>query len=392
MWDRCVRAALATLVLCVALAGGQSLAQTVPAPPPMTINSLRSVDSSGTLGAPGDTVQVQLNGGLAVVLDNPEPTLDPTKFVLVLDGRPIPKLKDTTYRSSDKVLIFHLVRNADNTADWQPLLAEPTLTPRLVSVGLWREMPAKGTNPTPVNWTPGKPQTFQLKLISVGSLFLGGIAVFAVICVVWMGARKTNILKDSLLPQLSPGEQPFSLGRTQMAFWFAVVFAASVFLYVQLFDYNTLTSQALMLMGISAGTALFAVAIDATKTSPAGIANDALRAVGLNTYDDVVDLKKKIEAEKDPAALQQMQIKIALWEEIRHRFKGVDFFRDLTTDINGLALHRLQVVVWTLALGIVFLVDVYNMLAMPEFSATLLALMGVTSAGYLGFKIPEQQN
>jgi len=44
-----------------------------------------------------------------------------------------------------------------------------------------------------------------------------------------------------------------------------------------------------------------------------------------------------------------------------------------------------------LALGGVFLIDVYRTLAMPEFSVTLLALMGVTSAGYLGFKFPEKQ-
>jgi hypothetical protein len=29
---------------------------------------------------------------------------------------------------------------------------------------------------------------------------------------------------------------------------------------------------------------------------------------------------------------------------------------------------------------------------MPEFSTTLLALMGISSGTYLGFKIPERQN
>jgi len=41
---------------------------------------------------------------------------------------------------------------------------------------------------------------------------------------------------------------------------------------------------------------------------------------------------------------------------------------------------------------VVFIVAVYQDLAMPEFSNTLLALMGVTSAGYLGFKYPERQS
>jgi hypothetical protein len=34
---------------------------------------------------------------------------------------------------------------------------------------------------------------------------------------------------------------------------------------------------------------------------------------------------------------------------------------------------------------------VYRDLAMsPEFSTTLLALMGISSAGYIGFKLPEK--
>ncbi len=46
---------------------------------------------------------------------------------------------------------------------------------------------------------------------------------------------------------------------------------------------------------------------------------------------------------------------------------------------------------WTVSLGLVFIVGVYQKLAMPEFDATLLALMGISSGVYLGFKIPEKQ-
>jgi hypothetical protein len=63
---------------------------------------------------------------------------------------------------------------------------------------------------------------------------------------------------------------------------------------------------------------------------------------------------------------------------------------DLITDKDGPAVHRLQVVGWTLALGVVFLVGVYRDLSMPEFSPTLLALMAVSGASYVGFKFPEQ--
>jgi hypothetical protein len=44
---------------------------------------------------------------------------------------------------------------------------------------------------------------------------------------------------------------------------------------------------------------------------------------------------------------------------------------------------------WTIVLGIIFISSVYRNLAMPEFSGTLLTLMGISSGTYLGFKIPE---
>ena len=63
--------------------------------------------------------------------------------------------------------------------------------------------------------------------------------------------------------------------------------------------------------------------------------------------------------------------------------------RDLMSDDRGVvALDRLQVVVWTLVLGGIFLTSVLWDLTMPEFSATMLALMGISSGTYIGFKLP----
>ena len=68
------------------------------------------------------------------------------------------------------------------------------------------------------------------------------------------------------------------------------------------------------------------------------------------------------------------------------------FFRDLLTDADGVNFHRFQMLVWTVVLGVLFVIGVYKGLSMPEFSATLLALMGISAGTYLGFKIPEKQN
>jgi hypothetical protein len=46
-------------------------------------------------------------------------------------------------------------------------------------------------------------------------------------------------------------------------------------------------------------------------------------------------------------------------------------------------------VAWTLVLGVLFIRSVWDRLAMPEFSGTLLALLGLSAGTYIGFKIPE---
>ena len=66
------------------------------------------------------------------------------------------------------------------------------------------------------------------------------------------------------------------------------------------------------------------------------------------------------------------------------------FWRDICNSGDGLSFHRLQVVMWTLILGVVFINDVSKVMSMPEFSNTLLMLMGISSGTYLGFKIPEK--
>jgi hypothetical protein len=66
------------------------------------------------------------------------------------------------------------------------------------------------------------------------------------------------------------------------------------------------------------------------------------------------------------------------------------FVNDLLNDNSGISFHRFQIVVWTIVLGIIFVESVYSRLAMPEFSGTLLALMGISSGTYLGFKGTEK--
>jgi hypothetical protein len=66
------------------------------------------------------------------------------------------------------------------------------------------------------------------------------------------------------------------------------------------------------------------------------------------------------------------------------------FLSDVLSDDQGISIYRFQLFAWTLVLGVIFCASVYNGLAMPQFSTTLLGLMGISSGTYLGFKVPEK--
>jgi hypothetical protein len=65
------------------------------------------------------------------------------------------------------------------------------------------------------------------------------------------------------------------------------------------------------------------------------------------------------------------------------------FLLDILRDETGVSFHRFQMAAWTVVLGFVFVISVYRSLAMPDFSATLLGLMGISAGTYIGFKIPD---
>ncbi len=367
-----------------------------PPPPPKITNIANGLDS--------DAKSVGLNDYLAVSLDGSSP-LTPANYVLYLNGRVMDGLTDVAYDNAKHALVFRLERNSSNATAWAGLLgsARDLTIPVTVALGV-----RQGAN-APVVATlvgDGTVAVFDLAISSIGQLAAALVAIVIMLGVVWGGARKGTLLKDSLLPQLAPTRQPYSLGRWQMAFWFTLIFISFVVLYVTLWDYNTVTTQALVLMGLSGTTGIFAMAVDIAKNTPVDDTNNALRALGLNTYADVQLVRQEISQRKQSlsarpaqavatqlqAEIDDRELLLTTYEQKVKPFVTAGWYRDLTTDINGSALHRVQVFCWTWVLGAVFIIGVWRNLAMPAFDDTLLALMGISSAGYIGFKYPEQQN
>jgi hypothetical protein len=355
--------------------------------------------------------------------------LDAGQYALFLNGRELEGLDGTVYDSSRHAFGFRMTRNDQNKAIWTGLLGAPTTTlHRSVVVALG--MRVNGTNPQPTITGDGMNATFQIRIFSWQLLLVAVAASGLVLYLVYGNARKRSTLRDNLLPQLDVARQPYSLARWQMAFWFTLIFTSFVFLFVLLWDTNTVSTQALSFMGISGVTALASVSIDAYKDSPADAANRGLQALGLHCCEDVARVKQEITARQTelaalppaPAAtpstlsvvtassdasavsaterrrlqlhteIEDRNTVLRMYEDHIRPFVSQGWFRDITTDLNGTALHRLQTLCWTVALGAVFLISVYRELSMPDFNGTLLALMGISGAGYVGFKIPESNS
>ena len=157
--------------------------------------------------------------------------------------------------------------------------------------------------------------------------------------------RKSRIARI-FLGRKKLNRNPFSLSISQLAFWTFLIFGSYLIIYGITGDYtNILTQQSLILLGINSITAFGTSLIDGQGS------------------------------EKNRKGSQRL---------------SEGFFYDILSDINGVNFHRFQTFIWTVAIGLFFVWEVFKNLAMPEFDETLLTLQGISAATYLGLRGQEQ--
>jgi hypothetical protein len=259
-------------------------------------------------------------------------------------------------------------------------------------------------------------QQFYLTIIPKFSTAIGLTVILGALAAFLALARYTHIIRDPAAPRRPDGKRPYSLARGQMAFWFFLVIASYFFLWIVTGDMDTLNASVLALIGISAGTALGSAFVDAAKPAPAGSSGNQpivdvtrphnevlaeLKELRANTQKELETLQKArtLISPSDKQALdeneqQQNAVRKRLanyrWQSVYFAWptwRGVLY--DLLAENNQISFHRFQIFVWTLILGVIFVVSVYSELAMPEFSVTLLGLLGISAGTYVGFKLPE---
>jgi hypothetical protein len=340
--------------------------------------------------AKGLQPETGLNGVVRLQLDGTD-AVDMSKLQLSLGDSALGVAPE--WRSDGRVAVFSLQRTKENRALWVKLLGAPFDHERILPVAIHLDYAGK---PLAFRYDPDASGDFlqaplpRIGLVTYnsGCMALGLIAAVIVAAIILMGCWKTTMMRDGPIPQMLKEDRPYSLGRFQMAVWFCLVFASFIFILVTTSDFGSITAQTFVLLGISGATALGSIAIEQSKDSPSGKAEQALSDMGLKTREDVEALQKIPDADRTG---QQKQL-WAVYEATIKDFRTGGILNDLVTDVNGPTIHRWQILIWTLTLGVIYLWWTYAHLETPTFDNNLLVLMGISGGIYLGFKIPERQS
>ena len=371
----------------------------VPTPPPKPrIVDIR-VEDRGTEKqfALGNTLVITLEKGnveslkKAATSNNPVGLFLNGLFMKGIDAQPVTDVSDT--------LKFRLEYTAANKDAWSQLFGRKisgsgNSDKIFLAVGLSEGSPAASDYP----------QSFSLEFLpNMKAKVILGVSILLVAVTVILG-KWSSMLRDSGAPRPDKRLGTYSLGRTQMALWFATIVFAFLFIYAVTGAAPPITQGALILMGIGAGTALGAAAIDENKKTSSSADIVKLSAEKSSIEQKIKDFEQTKPAAGDPnlPAWQKEQ------KEARDRLDTItaqlapvpspqvpaseSFIKDVLTDVNGIAFHRLQVLVWMLVFWILFLSSVFGKLTMMDFDTTQLALMGISGSTYLGFKLTEKQS
>jgi hypothetical protein len=347
-----------------------------------------------------DVIRVEVKG-----LDQWVDSNDPAKLVPYINGRAIRGNYPEEIHASKNHLHFHLRVSPESKSAWIDLLGAPEgrRKPVAFSVGLEDQAPFDSVYDQ-------KNPVFLTVISPVYGIIAAVVVFLTLILFVWL-ARTTNLIRDPGDCPVPGKLRPYNLGRTQMAFWFFLIYASYTTIWLITDALDTITPSLLGLMGISAGTALGEALIDSGKLTTRDEQLRSLTAEKQSLEQSIPELQSQASAMNAKTELtpddtanrdslnKQLQDNRTRLADVNQQIQAVTpsasagvskgFLRDILSDASGYSFHRFQIFAWTIVLGIMFVSSVYNNLTMPEFSATLLGLMGISSGTYIGFKFPE---
>jgi hypothetical protein len=151
-------------------------------------------------------------------------------------------------------------------------------------------------------------------------------------------AAKTNLIR------IGDDKSPFSLALTQLSFWTIVIASSFIYIWIVTEEIPPLTGSTLILLSISAFT---------------------------TAGSRLLDVREKGNS--------------------KATFTSNGFLKDILQDELGYSVHRTQMFMWTVIMGIIFVSSVIRFQQIPQLDESLLGLMGISSGAYVGLKTMENK-
>jgi hypothetical protein len=290
-------------------------------------------------------------------------------ITLVLDGSPVPGIVATEEEATPEGehLRFNLERTGENRAAWARLLGKGRGHHVLVTV----EGPGGRADRKP------HAATVSFKWFGDQKWIVATLIMLVAFLMIFIPVFNTTMYRDggtglpidkATLYQFGT----FSLARLQMGFWFLNVVVVYTSVWAMTGATDAISDSILAIIGIGSSTALGAALIDQASRDDLQKKRDAYRELYAKTN----------KTPEEQAAL----------EALAKTLSSQGFLKDILTDERGWSFHRVQLVIWTCVIAIIFWSSAIQHYAMPDFDGTMLALMGISSGTYLGFKFPENSS
>jgi hypothetical protein len=187
----------------------------------------------------GKSLNIEAKGSCIAALDKPQ-----TKITLFMNDLPMDKLS-ARQKPGDgngkRIVYFILDRDLmdpDHRKMWEQMFSHRVgSSPIKLSLAVGTALPV------------AVEQALIFSMTSGSAKWWGLITAILLFALIWGYLVRNDVLRDE-------NKQSYSLARVQMAFWFSLVFCSFLGILIATNELDIISSQALILMGISAATAM----------------------------------------------------------------------------------------------------------------------------------------
>ncbi|MCX6266215.1 MAG: hypothetical protein NTW16_02505 [Bacteroidetes bacterium] len=208
---------------------------------------------------------------------------------------------------------------------------------------LWSKIPvtvSAGFRNGTVFHTDPTAKPFFLKFVSRWAIVFSLLFVVSIVVIFVVLASTTNLIR------IGDNKSPYSLALTQLSFWTIVVASSFIYIWIVTEEIPPITGSTLILISISALTTAGSRLVDIREKNKNGLVIPAI---------------------------------------------SDSFLEDILQDELGYSVHRAQMFMWTVILGIIFVTSVIRFQQIPQLDESLLSLMGISSGAYVGLKTMENK-